>query len=92
MLITTLGGRALSGVQYPPQLDIWHTLDPNRLYENVYNRYAEVSFDYSPDDTKVSFYNPQEGEMRVVISPNNSLLKSVGGAVRPACRRCAEND
>ncbi len=78
MLITTLGGRALSGVQYPPQLDIWHTLDPNRLYENVYNRYAEVSFDYSADDNKVSFYNPQEGEMRVVISPNNLLLKSVG--------------
>ena len=78
MLVTTLGGRSLSGVQYPPQLDIWHALDPDRAYENAYNRYAEVSFDYLPDDNAVTFTNPREGELRVVISPNNPLLKSVG--------------
>jgi hypothetical protein len=78
VLVTTLGGRSLSGVHYPPQLDIWHALDPGRAYENIYNRYAELSFDYMPDDNLVSFNNPQDGEVRVVISPNNPLLKSMG--------------
>jgi hypothetical protein len=78
VLIQIMGGRSLSGIQWPPQLDIWHALDPERASENIYNQYAEVSFDYSPDENRVSFSSPQDGTMRVQISPYNPTLKSLG--------------
>jgi hypothetical protein len=77
-LITILAGRSLSGIQFPPQMDIWHTLDPNRKFEKVYNQYAEVIFEYTSDDNKVYFDSPQNGSLTVQISPNNPLLKSLG--------------
>lgn len=78
VLVTTLGGRSVSGVQWPPQLSIWHVLDPDRLYEQSYNRYAEVSLDYLPDLSRVSFRVPQDGELRVLISPDSAGLKTLG--------------
>jgi hypothetical protein len=77
-LITMMAGKSLSGIQFPPQMDIWHTLDPNRRFEKVYNQYAEVIFEYTSDDNKVFFDSPQNGSLTVQISPNNPLLKSLG--------------
>ncbi|HKA17330.1 MAG TPA: hypothetical protein VKN18_03350 [Blastocatellia bacterium] len=77
-LITILGGRSMSGIQWPPQLSMWRTLDPARLYEKFYNQYAEVSLDYLQDATRVSFSSPHDGELRVFISPDNVGLKTLG--------------
>lgn len=78
VLVTILGGRSVSGVHWPPQLSMWHVLDPDRFYEPLYNRYAEVSLDYLPDTTRVSFRVPQDGELRVLISPDYAGLKTLG--------------
>jgi hypothetical protein len=78
VLVTMLGGRSLSGVHWPPQLSMWRVLDPDRLYEPLYNRYAEVSLDYLPDSSRVSFRAPQDGELRVLISPGYAGLKTLG--------------
>ena len=78
VLVEVLGGKSLSGVQWPPQLDIWHALDPERTNEQTYNMYAEVSFDYLADENTVSFKKIQDGTMRVQISPYNPVLKSLG--------------
>jgi hypothetical protein len=78
VLVTILGGRSMSGVHWPPQLSMWHILDPDHLYEHRYNRYAEVSLDYLPDTSRVSFRVPQDGELRVLISPDYAGLKTLG--------------
>src|SRR5258706_14100495 len=70
VLVTVLGGRSVSGVQWPPQLSMWRVLDPGGLYEKAYNQYAEVSLDYLQDASRVSFGSPHDGELRVFISPN----------------------
>jgi len=77
-LVTILGGRSMSGIQWPPQLSMWRTLDPARLYEKFYNQYAEVSLDYLQDSSRVSFSSPHDGELRVFISPDNVGLKTLG--------------
>jgi len=78
VLVEILGGKSLTGIQWPPQLDVWHTLDPNRLSESNYNRYAEVSLDYTQNDDRVRFRNPAEGTLNVLVSPTNPTLKALG--------------
>jgi hypothetical protein len=78
VLVEILGGRSLAGIQWPPQLDVWHTLDPDRRNEQIYNMYAEVSFDYLADQNSVAFKKVQPGTMRVQISPYHPALKSLG--------------
>ena len=77
-LVTILGGRSMSGIQWPPQLSMWRVLDPAHLYEKFYNQYAEVSLDYLQDASRVSFSSPHDGELRVFISPDNVGLKTLG--------------
>jgi hypothetical protein len=77
-LVTILGGRSMTGIQWPPQLSMWRVLDPARLYEKAYNQYAEVSLDYLQDSTRVSFSRPHDGELRVFISPEYVGLKTLG--------------
>jgi hypothetical protein len=78
VLVTILGGRSMSGIHWPPQLSMWRILDPAHLYEKAYNQYAEVSLDYLPDRTRVSFGSPHDGELRIFISPDNVGLKTLG--------------
>ncbi len=77
-LIALLGGRSITGVQWPPQLALWRALDPDGQHEFFYNRYAEVSLDYTDDDHLVEFRNPNEGSLNVKISPTNPALKALG--------------
>jgi len=78
VLVTVLGGKSLSGVQWPPQLSMWRVLDPGGLYEKAYNQYAEVSLDYLQDASRVSFGSPHDGELRVFVSPAYIGLKTLG--------------
>jgi hypothetical protein len=77
-LVTLLGGRSLSGVQWPPQLDVWHALDPDRAGEAAYNRYAHVFLEYGGDAQKTTFVSPDDETLIVTISPDNSVMKSMG--------------
>src|SRR6266571_2993107 len=79
MLITALGGRSLTGVQWPPQLSLWRSLAPNAPgYERAYNRYAEVSLEYRENPNWVSFRNPNQGVLIVGLDPRYPALKSLG--------------
>jgi hypothetical protein len=78
VLVTVLGGRSVSGVHWPPQLSMWRVLDPGGLYQKAYNQYAEVSLDYLPDESRVSFSSPHDGELRVFVSPAYIGLKTLG--------------
>ncbi|HKP13732.1 MAG TPA: hypothetical protein VJZ91_16545, partial [Blastocatellia bacterium] len=78
VLVEILGGRSLTGIQWPPQLGLWRALDAGGKNEFAYNRYAEVSLKYANDDHTLSFDNPGEGSLDVTVSPTNPKLKAVG--------------
>jgi hypothetical protein len=78
VLVEILGGKSMTGIQWPPQLALWRALDPDGQHESFYNRYAEVSLDYTDDDRLVEFRNPNEGALAVKVSPTNPTLKTLG--------------
>jgi len=78
VLVTTLGGRSLTGIQWPPQLSIWRRLDPAAVFESSYNRYALVRLLYKPDVSSVSFDNPQTDLLEVSIAPDHPVLREMG--------------
>jgi hypothetical protein len=79
VLITALGGRSIAGVQWPPQLSLWRSIDPSGGgYENVYNRYAQIQLSYRPDAGWVTFTSPQDDAMSVQIAPTHPALKALG--------------
>jgi hypothetical protein len=77
MLVGTLGARTVSGIQWPPQLDFWHSLDPSRTYERLYNSFAEVYLHYTDED-RISFSSPLPWVMEVTLRPDNPVLKQMG--------------
>jgi hypothetical protein len=81
VLIEVLGDRALTGIQWPPQLHGWSLLDPKGKSFSTYNRYAEVEF-YKPtaptDPSTVTFQNPMEGVLVVRTPPDSPRLKDIG--------------
>jgi hypothetical protein len=79
MLVTTLGGRSLTGVHWPPQLALWRSLDQfGGAFEKIYNRFAQVQFIYRPDSSIVTFHSSQEDALEVYIAPDHPALKSLG--------------
>lgn len=45
------GFHVINAVQYEPNLDYWHSLDEEKDYEEVYNRYAHVTAKLVSEDT-----------------------------------------
>lgn len=79
ILVTALGGRSLSGVQWPPQLELWRSIDPTGGgYAPIFNRYAQVQLVYRPDAGWVSFDNPQDDVLEIRITPNHPVLLGMG--------------
>ena len=79
MLITALGGRSLTGIQWPPQLALWRSLDPtNGAYEKIYNRFAQVNLINRAGSSLITFHSPQEDALDVYVAPDNPALKKLG--------------
>jgi hypothetical protein len=77
VLVSTLGGRTISGVQWPPALDFWRRLDPSRKYEQFYNRHAHIYLHYTDDET-ISYSSPFELVVELTIRADNPVLKQMG--------------
>jgi hypothetical protein len=45
------GASTISSTNIYPNLDLWHMLDPDRLYEYAYNRYAVVTVSLTSEQT-----------------------------------------
>ena len=45
------GGAVINSTNYVPNLELWHSLDKDKKYEQVYNRYAHVHFNLTDQDT-----------------------------------------
>ena len=77
-LVSLLGGRSLSGNEWPPQTALWEKFDPAGQYEPLYNRYAHVHLKYEKDPSKVEFELPTVDTLVVGIAPDNPVLKESG--------------
>jgi hypothetical protein len=78
-VLSVMGARSLTGVQFHPQLSLWHRLDPAAVYETVYNRYGEIAYFQLPlDDERIKFTNPSDGAFNLHSSPINPLLRALG--------------
>lgn len=78
MLVTTLGGKSLSGMHWPPQLSLWRRVDALGRYENEYNRFAMVNLEYGNADQGVVFKSQALDALTVTISPHAPILKQLG--------------
>ena len=78
LLVTTLGGRSLSGAQWPPQLSLWQILDPTGFYKDHYNRYSLVTLVYGDRQEGVNFHSHSLDSLTVRISPHAPVLKNLG--------------
>lgn len=77
-LVTTLGGRSLSGLHWPPQLALWRRLDSTGRYQQEYNRIAMVQLEYGELSGGVRFHSGQADGLTVTISPRAPILKELG--------------
>jgi hypothetical protein len=78
-VLATMGARALTGVQFHPQLSLWRALDPSGAFEPIYNRYAEIAYYQLPlDDSRIEFKNANDGSFNLRASPTNPLLLRLG--------------
>lgn len=47
-----VGAPTINSTNVYPDLERWHNLDPERKYEDVYNRYAQIAVELSEDKTR----------------------------------------
>jgi hypothetical protein len=78
VLIEMLGDRAVTGIQWPPQLHGWSVLDPKGEHFVNYNRYADITFLASKKAKSIIFRNPVEGALTVTMAPNDPHLRQLG--------------
>jgi len=73
-LLTTAGVQNLSGVNLYPNVPAWELIDPDREYENAWNRYSQAvwSFDMSLKAPIVRLV--QADMIEVVINPCDPVL------------------
>jgi hypothetical protein len=76
-LFRVLGVRALTGIHYLPQLEIWGQLDPEGRYRSVYNRYAHVTA-RSAGRSDVRFRLAAPDAFEVIVEPGAPALRGLG--------------
>ena len=76
--VQILGARALPGIQWPPQLELWRRLDPSGAYEQAYNRYAHVQLGLNGASQHATFVSPKDDTMVVNVSPADPALVAMG--------------
>ena len=70
--ISTSGAKTINTVNYLPNLELYHLLDKDLKYENVYNRYEHVSIELTNDDT--SFYLNQDDLITIYLNYEDLCL------------------
>jgi hypothetical protein len=77
VLVSVLGGKTVSAIQWPPVLGFWHELDRSRTHEKLYNRFAHVRLHYT-DSEDVKFSLHDIIILDVSIRADNPVLKQMG--------------
>lgn len=62
-LLYANGVKSFNGIQYYPDLDMWHKLDTEGQYEGIYNRYANVVANITTEKTSFKLVHPDVFEV-----------------------------
>jgi len=73
-LFRRIGVKALNGVHFFPQFEMWGKLDPEMKFKSVYNRYAHVIFKAGENPDEIKFANPRHDVVVVTIHPDHPLF------------------
>lgn len=52
------GASTYNSVNFYPNFDFWNKIDPDKQYEDVYNRYAHITFVFTEEETHVETLYP----------------------------------
>jgi hypothetical protein len=63
---TMCGAKTWDFVNTTPNMDLWHKLDPQNKYEDIYNRYEHIAVDFVESDT--SFELVQDDFIRIHLN------------------------
>lgn len=72
------GFRVLNGTYYFPNVDFWHSFDPNGDYLHIYNRYAHIFLTHTNDPDQITISLMQQDVVQIEISPCNKKLEEIG--------------
>lgn len=64
-LLIACGVKTINGVQYYPDLDLWHKLDPEKKYESIYNRYSHVRVSIVNDKTTFELVGDDSFQLKI---------------------------
>ena len=67
------GSRVINSVNYYPNLKLWHKIDTNKKYEDVYNRYAHINI--SITEKEDSEFELIQGDYFVLNTNINDVCK-----------------
>lgn len=67
--ILPAGARTINCTNIYPNMELWHKIDENGEYEDVYNRYAHVRVVITPEDTAFQLTYPDS--FALYINPND---------------------
>lgn len=90
-VLVEAGVRAFNGVQIYPPLEMWHQIDPSGRSENIWNRYASLSWELGAGEPTI-----RSTQSDVVIMTFDSCSKFAQGHVtyvmadRPVDQRCLQ--
>ena len=58
--LVATGASAINAINFYPNLDLWHKLDPDRKYEEIYNRYAHITVSLTENETSFSLLHADQ--------------------------------
>ncbi len=79
-LFRAIGVRAVGGVHYYPQRELWSRLDPKGESEPAWNRYAHVVFSAGPVRDSARISAPFFDTVRVELCPESAAFRSLGAS------------
>jgi hypothetical protein len=71
--LVACGAPTLNSVNYIPNMEMWHKLDPEGKYEEIYNRYSHIIINLTKDPTEISLIQAD----LVSVSLSFSALKKL---------------
>jgi len=52
------GGSCITSINYIPNMELWQKLDPQGLYNDIYNRYSHIGLIFTNEETKFELNQP----------------------------------
>lgn len=77
-VIQANGVQSLGGIHMYPQYEMWKYFDDDGSDKEIWNRYANVAFQYSPNIDEVFISSPQADAVLIKINPCHPVLKELG--------------